>query len=65
VNWVVGHPIAIFSAAAAGRLQELDGIMTAFNLTRIFDDAALGLLLLTQVTTNATTVNLIVDTVAG
>lgn len=65
VNWVIGHPIAIFSAVSAGRLQELDGIMTAFNLTRIFDDAALGLLSLTQVATTATTFNMIFDTVAG
>lgn len=64
INWVIGHPIALFSTTTAGRIQELDGIMTAFNLTRIFDDAALALLSLTQ-TTTATNFNLQFDTVAG
>lgn len=65
INWVIGHPIAIFSCPITGRLQELDGIMTAFNLTRIFDDAALALMILNQVATTATTVNLQFETVAG
>jgi len=65
VNWVIGHPIAMFANSTAGRIQELDGIMTAFNLTRIFDDAALALMILTQAATTATTVNMQFDTVAG
>lgn len=65
LNYVVGHPIAIFAAPVANRIQELDGIMTAFNLTRIFDDAALALLSLQQASTTATTFNLMFETVSG
>jgi len=65
VNWVIGHPIALYGFSNAGRIQELEGIMTAFNLTRVFDDAALALLTLCQVNTTATSFNIQFDTVAG
>lgn len=65
LNYVIGHPIALFSSSVANRIQELEGIMTAFNLTRIMDDAALALLAISQAATSATTFNLQVDTVAG
>lgn len=65
LNWVIGHPIAFFGMIDSNRLYEVDGIMTAFNLTRVFDDAALALLSLIQDTTTATTFNGSFDTVAG
>lgn len=65
LNYVIGHPIAMFSLPIANKLQELDGIMTAFNLTRIFDDAALAFLSLAQASTTATNFNVQFETVAG
>jgi hypothetical protein len=65
LNYVIGHPIAMFTLPIANRLQELDGIMTAFNLTRIFDDAALAFLSLAQASTTATNFNVQFETVAG
>ena len=44
VNFVIGHPIAFMPCPIANMICILDGINTAFNLTRIFDDAALALL---------------------
>ena len=55
----------MFTLPIANRLQELDGIMTAFNLTRIFDDAALAFLSLAQASTTATNFNMQFETVAG
>jgi hypothetical protein len=65
LNYVLGHPIAFFTMALSNRMQELDGIMTAFNLTRIFDDAALALLSLQQDSTTATNFSGFFETVAG
>jgi hypothetical protein len=44
VNFVIGHPIAWLPFPQANVLCTLDGINTALNLVRIFDDAALALL---------------------
>lgn len=65
LNWVIGHPIALWTLPILGRLQEMDHIMTAFNLVRIFDDAALAFVLVNQASTGATTVTGHFKTVAG
>lgn len=65
INWVIGHPIAFIPIVNANNLEALDGIMTAFNLTRIFDDAALAMLELTKSATTATTYTGQFTTVAG
>lgn len=65
INWVIGHPIAWMPIAAANALMHVDGIMTAFNLVRIFDDAALAFLEVTKPSTTATTYSGQFRTVAG
>lgn len=55
INWVVGHPLAFMGAELPNKLMQIDGIMTAFNLTRIFDDAALALMEVNKEATTATT----------
>jgi hypothetical protein len=65
LNYIIGHPIAFFAIPVADVLHNYDGIMTAFNLTRIFDDAALALSSLGQSATTATVFNGHFETVAG
>lgn len=66
VIWfMMGHPIAFCPCPVANLVCVVDGINTAFNLERIFDDAALGLLEITKPSTTATTYNLHVFAAAG
>jgi hypothetical protein len=44
VAFVIGHPIAFMPCVVANMITIVDGINTAFNLTRIFDDACLAFL---------------------
>lgn len=44
VAFVIGHPIAFLPCVVANMVTIVDGINTAFNLTRIFDDACLAFL---------------------
>jgi len=41
INFVIAHPIAWLPCPIANFMTIVDGINTAFNLTRIFDSAAL------------------------
>lgn len=41
-NWWVGHPIALMPFPVANVPMVLDGINSAFNLARIYDDACLA-----------------------
>jgi hypothetical protein len=65
VWFMIGHPIAFMPLPAANIICVTDGIMTAFNLTRIFDDACLAFLEITKPSTSATTYSGIFQTVAG
>ncbi len=66
VIWfMMGHPIAFCPCPVANIVCVTDGINTAFNLERIFDDAALNLLEITKPATTATTYNLNVFCAAG
>lgn len=66
VIWfMIGHPIAFCPCPVANIVCVTDGINTAFNLARIFDDAALNLLEVTKPATTATTYNLSVLSAAG
>jgi len=57
VIWfMIGHPIAFLPPAPiANMMLTLDGIMTAFNLVRIFDDAALAFLQVNSSVSSQTT----------
>lgn len=65
INFVIGHPIAWLVCPLSNVACITDGINTAFNLTRIFDDAALALLEPTKPSTTATTYTGTIQTVAG
>lgn len=65
IAFVIGHPIAFLSTPIANMLTIVDGINTAFNLTRIFDNAALGFLEVCKPATTATTYTGNIATVAG
>lgn len=65
INFVVGHPIAWMPCPLANIMCVSDGINTAFNLVRIFDDAALAFLEVTKPATTATIYSGQFRTVAG
>ena len=53
---VIGHPLAILPQPAANVVFVLDGINSAFNLVRIYDDACLALNEFSKTATTAATV---------
>jgi hypothetical protein len=55
VNFVIGHPIAWIPCPIANYVTQMDGVNTAMNLVRIFNDAALSFLEITKSATTATT----------
>ncbi len=65
INFVIGHVIAWLPCPIANGLVVADGINSAFNLERVFDDAALGFLEVTKPATTATTYTGSILTVAG
>lgn len=65
INFVIGHPIAWVPAPIVNAMCMIDGLNTAFNLTRIFDDAALAWLDVNGIATTLTNFSAGVDTVAG
>jgi hypothetical protein len=65
INFVIGHPIAFMPIPIVNVVCVIDGINTAFNLVRVFDDAALAFLEITKPATNATTYTGMFSTVAG
>jgi hypothetical protein len=65
LDFVIGHPIAWMPVPIVNLVCIVDGINTAFNLTRIFDDACLSFLELTKPVANAATYNGSVTIVSG
>lgn len=65
VAFVIGHPIAFLPSIVANMITIVDGINTAFNLTRIFDDACLAFLDVNCPATTAPTFNGMFATAAG
>ena len=57
INFVIGHPLAWMLNPVANQITIIDGINTAFNLVRIFDNACLSLLAPLQGSATATTFN--------
>ena len=55
IDFVIGHEIAFMPMGVANSGWILDGINSAFNLERIFDDACLAFLEVTKPATGATT----------
>lgn len=65
VWFMMGHPLAFLPCPIANMVCQTDGVTTAFNLQRIFDDAFLAFLEVIRPATTATTYNGIIQTVAG
>jgi hypothetical protein len=55
IDFVVGHPIAFFPCPLANMICIVDGINTAFNLTNIYDNAALAFIEMPKPAITATT----------
>ena len=54
VTWFIGHPLAFVPMPAANTPMIMDGINSAFNLQRIYDDACLSFLEISKSATTAT-----------
>lgn len=54
IDFVVAHPLAFMPCPIANMICVLDGVNTAFNLTKIYDSACLSLLEITKPATTAT-----------
>jgi hypothetical protein len=65
VDFTIGHPLAFIPVPLANFLSILDGINSAFNLARIFDDACLAFIEPLKAATTATTYSGIIKTVAS
>ena len=65
INFVIGHPLCWMPCPIINIMTLFDYIGTAFNLARIFDDAALALLEVIKPATGATTYNVTVTSVSG
>jgi len=65
INFVIGHPLAWMANPLANALCVYDYIGTAFNLARIFDDAALAWLDVMAPGTTATTFSMGITAVHG
>ena len=65
INFVIGHPIAWMMFPIALFMTPFDYISTAFNLARVFDDAALALMDVAMPASSAATFNVHIVTVAG
>lgn len=65
IDFTIGHPIAWMPCPVANMVAVVDGINSAFSLTRIFDDAALAFLEVCKPATTATTYTGQFKTVAG
>ena len=64
VDFVVAHPIAFFPCPVANTVSIIDGINTAFNLARIYDNACLYFIEMPKPATTATTYSGVITAVA-
>lgn len=65
VTWFIGHPLVFVPCALANTPVILDGINSAFNLMRIYDDACLAFMEIMKGATNATSWNGQIQLVSG
>jgi hypothetical protein len=54
IDFIVGHPICFCPCPVANQICTVDGISTAFNLVRIYDNACLDLIEMPKPATTAT-----------
>jgi hypothetical protein len=65
VAFFIGHPLAFLPTVVTNMITIVDGINTAFNLARVFDDACLALLDVNSPSASGATVNGMFMTAAG
>lgn len=65
INFVIGHPLAWMPCPVINMVCVADGLNSAFNLARVFDDACLAFLEVCKPATTATTYSGSFTTVAG
>ena len=65
ITFAIGHPIAWLPCPVANMICNVDGLNTAFNLARIFDDACLAFLEVCKPSTTAAVYTGSFTTVAG
>lgn len=64
IDFNVGHPIAFFPCPVANMVCVVDGINTAFSLTRVYDNANLAFIEMPKPATTATTYSGLITVVA-
>jgi hypothetical protein len=64
IDFTVGHPIAFFPCPVANMVCIADGINSAFNLQKIYDNACLSFLEIAKPATTATSYNGMITSVA-
>lgn len=57
IDFVIGHPIVFLPCPIAYLMCKVDGVNTAFNMTRIYDNASLAFLEVNKPATTATNYN--------
>ena len=65
MNVVIGHPIGFLVTSLVNQMVVMDGINSAFNLQRIYDDACLALIEVNKPATTATTYTGMLQLVSG
>jgi hypothetical protein len=65
INFVIGHPLVWMPCPLINCMCQIDGLNTAFNLVRVFDNAALAFLEISKPSTTATTYNGVATFVHG
>lgn len=55
IDFTIGHPLAWMPLVITNMITVIDGLNTAFNLARIFDDACMAFIEVTKASTAATT----------
>ncbi len=64
IDFVVGHPIAVFPCLIANMAMNIDGVASAFNLQQVYDNACLAFIELPKAAASACTYSGIVLTVS-
>lgn len=65
IDFTIGHPIAFIPIPIVNMIMPIDGLRSALNLERVFDNACLSLLELTKPATSATTYTGSFETIYG
>lgn len=65
LNFIIGHPLGWATCPGVNFLQQVSGVQSAFNLTRVFDDACLNLMVVGAATNQSPAIQGWFDLVSG